>query len=688
MKKDMLELRKRAEEALQGQQDDDRELSQEEMQNLIHELRVHQIELEMQNEELRRAQLEIEASRNRYSDLYDFAPVGYITVSEKGLILEANLTICSMLGVDRNFLIKKPFSRYITNETQDTFFLHRQKLFETKDKQTYGLKLLNKDDTPFDAQLECIAIEDDRGNITQIRAAITDITDRKMAEEALRESEEKYRDLFNKAPNVYFSISAIDGSILNCNDKAMQLLGYDHETLLGMKILDLYENTSEGLPKATEIFNRFKKGESIRDVELLMKHKDGHPIWISLSFEPVKNREGDIIESRSMVIDISERKRFESQLRKDQRMEAISTLTGGIAHQFNNALSAVSLNLEIIEMGTDDKEMLAEHIDGMNRSIVRMADLTNQLLAYARGGKYQLKEIALNDLINMSLPLLNHAVGPPVELKKELSCDTWWVKVDVTQMQMVLIAIIKNAAESIEGDGCISIDCEEAEITNEMEKAFPGMQAVPLVCLSIEDNGKGMDEETKNRIFEPFFTTRFLGRGLGMAAAYGIVKNHDGFIFVDSELGKGTVVRIYLPVLKNHIDKKKKSSIKPLTGEITVLLIEDEEDVLVTSRKIVERLGYSVLEAKTGKEAIEICRTYEGAIDLAILDIDLPDIMGKTVYPLIKEVRPSMKVIVCSGYSIEVAPQDILDAGAHGFIQKPFSSSKLSEMFNEVLGNK
>jgi PAS domain S-box-containing protein len=555
MKKDELELRKRAEEALQGQQDEDRELSKEEMQHLIHELRVHQVELDMQNEELRRVQLEIEASRNRYSDLYDFAPVGYITASEKGLILEANLTICSMLWVERNFLIKKPFSRFITNETQDTYYFHRQKLFETKGKQTSELKLIRKDGTQFEAQLESIAIEDGKGNITQIRAAITDITDRKMAEEALRESEEKYRDLFNNAPNVYFSISAINGSIFNCNDKAVQLLGYDREMLLGMKILDLYANTSDGLPKATEIFNRIKEGESIRDVELQMKHKDGHPIWISLSVDPVKNREGDIIESRSVVIDISERKRFESQLRKAQKMEAISTLIGGIAYQFITALSVVSLNLEAIEMGRDDKEMLTEHIDEMNRSVDGMLGLTNQLLAYARGGKHQITKIALSDLIKMSLSLLNHVIGPPVELNTESSCDTWRVKVDITQMQMVLVAIIKNAADSIEGDGCISISCQEAEITNEMEMEFPGMRAVPLVCLSIEDNGKGMDEETKNRIFEPFFTTQFLGRGFGMAAAYGIVKNHDGFIFVDSELGKGTVVRIYLPVLKNHIEE-------------------------------------------------------------------------------------------------------------------------------------
>ncbi|MCJ7680644.1 MAG: response regulator, partial [Candidatus Aminicenantes bacterium] len=212
------------------------------------------------------------------------------------------------------------------------------------------------------------------------------------------------------------------------------------------------------------------------------------------------------------------------------------------------------------------------------------------------------------------------------------------------------------------------------------------------VCLTIEDDGKGMDEETRSGIFEPFFTTKFQGRGMGMAAVYGIVKNHDGFIYVDSELGKGTVVRIYLPAIEAKEEVKKEVVLGPTIelamGEGTILVIEDEEVLVELFRKILEILGYRVLEAKTGKEAVELAKTFDGQIDLALLDIKLPDMDGGRVYPLIMEARPDMKVIVCSGYSIDGPAQAILDAGAEGFIQKPFLIAPFAEKLKEVLEGK
>ena len=198
-----------------------------------------------------------------------------------------------------------------------------------------------------------------------------------------------------------------------------------------------------------------------------------------------------------------------------------------------------------------------------------------------------------------------------------------------------------------------------------------------------------MDEETSNRIFEPFFTTKFQGRGMGMAAAYGIVRNHDGFIYVDSELGKGTTIRIYLPDIDAKEEVKEDVVLSPAVklamGEGTILVIEDEEPLVDLFRQILERLGYRVLQAETGKEAIELAETFDGQIDLALLDIKLPDMEGGRIYPLIMEARPDLKVIVCSGYSIHGPAQDILDAGAQDFIQKPFSIATLSEKLKEVL---
>jgi CheY-like chemotaxis protein len=264
------------------------------------------------------------------------------------------------------------------------------------------------------------------------------------------------------------------------------------------------------------------------------------------------------------------------------------------------------------------------------------------------------------------------------------------VKADSTQMQIVLSAIIANSNEAIEVPGRIRISTRNMDLDQAFIEEHPSLMPGPHVCLSIEDDGKGMDEETRGRIFDPFFTTHFMGRGLGMASVYGIIKNHDGSITVDSEPGAGAVVRIYLPAIKAEEDVKRKVASRPElespTGKGTILVIEDEEDVMVLTRQVLETLGYRALAAETGKKAIEIAKTFDGQIDLALLDIKLSDMGGDEVYPFIMEARPNLKVIVCSGYSIDGPPQDILDAGAEGFIQKPFSISVIADKLKEVLG--
>jgi len=256
-------------------------------------------------------------------------------------------------------------------------------------------------------------------------------------------------------------------------------------------------------------------------------------------------------------------------------------------------------------------------------------------------------------------------------------------------MQMVLSAILANANEAIEDEGLIRITAGNKDLDEDFTKQHPGLKPGSYVCLTIEDDGEGMDEETKDGIFEPFFTTKFQGRGMGMAAVYGIIKSHDGWIYVDSERGKGTVVRIYLPAIEAKEEVKKEvEKVEIAMGEGTILVIEDEELLVDLFRQILERLGYRVLLAETGKEAVELAKTFDGQIDLALLDIKLPDMDGGRVYPLIMEARPDLKVIVCSGYSIHGPAQDIIDAGAEGFIQKPFSIAPFAEKLKEVLEGK
>ncbi|MBL7173867.1 MAG: response regulator [Desulfobacteraceae bacterium] len=400
-----------------------------------------------------------------------------------------------------------------------------------------------------------------------------------------------------------------------------------------------------------------------------------------------------------------EKKRLQAHLQQAQKMEAIATLAGGIAHQFNNALSSITGHTGLLEMEYPEDEKIMDYAKAMKQSAHRMAHLTSQLLAYARGGKYNPQTMSLSNFVEGTLPIIQHTLDPDIRLETDLPQDVMNVEVDRTQMQMVLSAIVAKSNEAIDPPGRIRISTRNMDIDQEFIKDHPGLTPGSYVCLSIEDDGKGMDEETRDRIFDPFFTTHFMGRGLGMASVYGIIKNHDGTTTVDSEIGKGTVVRIYLPAIPSAQARRAglpaieaeeeveegvvlRPQVELAMGEGTVLVIEDEEPLVKLFRQILEMLGYRVLEAMTGEEAVELAKTFDGQIDLALLDIKLPDMDGGRVYPLIMEVRPNLKVIVCSGYSINGPAQEILDAGAQAFIQKPFSISALAEKLKEVLEGK
>jgi signal transduction histidine kinase len=258
----------------------------------------------------------------------------------------------------------------------------------------------------------------------------------------------------------------------------------------------------------------------------------------------------------SLKKEIAERKRAEAekikltvQLQQIQKLEAIATLAGGIAHQFNNAISVIVGNIELLCFEKPEIEKNNTILDPIRHSANRMTQLTDQLLAYARGGKFQVEEISIGDFISSTLPLIQYNIKSTVGVKTDIPHDILRIKADLTQMQMVMSAIISNASEAIDCTGCIRITVRNIEITAENSKDFGGLKPGPYICLKIEDDGEGMDEETRKRVFEPFFSTKFTGRGLGMAAAYGIIKNHDGWISISSELGKGTTVFFYLPAI-------------------------------------------------------------------------------------------------------------------------------------------
>ena len=515
-----------------------------------------------------------------------------------------------------------------------------------------------------------------------------DITERKQVEETLKKERERFRVLVEEFP-VGVSIIGEDGRYQYLNPKFVQIFGYTLEDIpTGREwFKKAYPDKEYRNQVVSSWINdlKYKKFGESRLQTFAVTCKDGSEKIII--FRPVTMDTGDQFVVYS---DITERKFLEAQLQHTQKMEAIATLAGGIAHEFNNALTGITGNIELLNMDLPKEGGFNRYIDPMKASAHRMANLTNQLLAYARGGKYQPTTISLSDFIEDTLPILKSTIKPSIRVETDLPRVISKVKVDPTQMQMVLSAVLSNASEAIEGEGRIRINTGDEEIDEDFAKDHPDIEPGSYVCLTIEDDGKGMDEETRSKIFDPFFTTKFQGRGLGMAAVYGIIRNHDGWVLVDSKLDKWTVVRIYFPALKVEEEQVPEERVEGPKTEVamgtgTILVIEDEEIVMDLTHALLEGLGYRVLEAKTGKEAVDIAKGFDGDIDLALLDIKLPDIMGDKVYPLIMEARPNLKVIVCSGYSIDGPAQKIIDAGAQGFIQKPFTLKILAEKLKEVL---
>ena len=641
-----------------------------------------------------------------YATLIEVSPDAIVMTDLLGNIMVIN----SQAVVNHGYESKEEILSVVKN-AMDLFASHERErflqglnsLFATGIIRGVEYDLLRKDGTLFPGELNLSLVRDTAENPYVLVGTLRDVTERKRVTEDLKETGAKYKELYSeskRAKEVYDSlldtsadaivIYDMEGKIKYVNRAFEQIFGWAIDEAKGKSIEFLPESEKE-VTKA-HVKDIVEYGKTCCDFETKRFTKDGRVRDMSVSGSRYNDHEGRPAGMLLIFRDISEKKKIRAQLMQAKKMEAIATLAGGTAHQFNNALTSITGHTGLLEMEYPQDERIMEYAKAMKQSAVRMALLTRQLLAYARGGKYNPQTMLLSNFVEGALPVIQHILDPDIRLETDLPPDVMNVEVDRTQMQMVLSAIVANSNEAIDPPGRIRISTRNMDLDKEFTKDHPGLKPGPYVCLSIEDDGKGMDEETKNRIFEPFFTTHFIGRGLGMAAVYGIVTNHDGTITVDSEPGKGTVVNIYLPAVEG-VEKAKeevvlRSEAEPARGEGTILVIEDEEQVIMLIRRTLETAGYRVLEAMTGHEAVEIARTFDGDIDLALLDIKLPDMRGDRVYPLIMEARPDLKVIVCTGYSVDGPAREILDAGAQDFIQKPFSITSLSEKVTEVLEGK
>ena len=523
-----------------------------------------------------------------------------------------------------------------------------------------------------------------------------EIVKREKTEAALRKSQEKNKYLYeesNHAKEVYRSllhssadaivIYDLEGTVKYISPVFTQIFGWTLEELKGKQIPFLPEFEKESTMAI--IKDLVEKGTPCHGFETKRYTKDGRLLEVSISASRYDDHQGKPAGTLVILRDISEKKKFEAKLQYMERMEAIGTLAGGIAHDFNNLMMGMQGNISLILYDTDFSHPYNERLKNIEKLIQSGSELTRQLLGYARKGKYEVKAINLNQIVKYNSETFGRT-RKNITIHREFAEDLLAIKADESQIGQVLINLYINAADAMPDGGELilkTMNVTHKKMKNKRYDPKPGR----YVLLQVTDNGTGMDEKTMERIFEPFFTTKEMGggSGLGLASVYGIIKGHGGYIEVDSEKGLGTTFSIYLPASDQSVQKPSEPYEQVIKGDKTVLLVDDEEIVIDVAVELLKKLGYNVIEAGSGKEAIQLFGDGCDKIDMVILDMIMPDIGGGEVYDRIKEIDPQVKVLLSSGYSIDGQATDILERGCNSFIQKPFSMAVLSKKIREVL---
>jgi CheY-like chemotaxis protein len=368
-------------------------------------------------------------------------------------------------------------------------------------------------------------------------------------------------------------------------------------------------------------------------------------------------------------------------------MEAIGTLAGGIAHDFNNLLMGIVGNVSLISLDFDSSHPYYKRLKNIEKHVRSGADLTKQLLGFAKGGKYEVKLVDINDLLERSSKMFSRT-RKEIRIHKKYQKDIWAVEADPSQIEQVLLNLYVNAAQAMPGGGHLYLQTENVTL-NENYVRHLNAKKGDYVKMSVKDTGVGMDENTIKRIFDPFFTTkdRSRGTGLGLASAYGIIKNHGGIINAHSIIEQGSTFDVYLPASTRKIIQKVEANREILKGSETILLIDDEEIIIDIGEQILKRLGYRALMARSGKKAIEIYQANKNKIDIVILDMIMPDMGGGETYDRLKKINPEIKVLLSSGYSIDGQASEIMNRGCNGFIQKPFNVEQLAMKIRGILSN-
>ena len=526
-----------------------------------------------------------------------------------------------------------------------------------------------------------------------------DISDRARAEDAVRKSERNFMELYEasrKSEELYRSLLHSSADAIVIYDMAgltqyvspafTQIFGWALEEVTGRHIPFLPESEKGRTMKVA--LDLAEKGIPCRGFQTKRNTKDGRTLHVSISASRYADHEGNPGGMLVILRDISEMKELEAQFLQAQKMESIGTLAGGVAHDFNNLLMAIQGNVSLLLMGKSPEHPDHAWLKKIEKCVADGANLTRQMLGFARGGKYAVETTDLNSLLRNSIDLFG-STKKEISIHSEYEPDLMASHVDRGQIEQVLMNIFVNASHAMPGGGELHIKTRNIVLDAAFTAPYDA-QPGKHVKIAVRDTGTGIHPENLKRIFDPFFTTKEVGRGtgLGLASAYGIVRNHDGFITVESEIGKGTEFCIYLPAVPSTKPSRKSAQKNEdlfVHGEGTILLVDDEDIILEVGVPILETLGYQVKVAKNGTEALETYRLAGNGIDLVILDMIMPDMSGSEVFDRLKAMNADVKVLLASGYSIDGPAAGIMARGCSGFIQKPFIPSKLSCLLGDLL---
>lgn len=539
-------------------------------------------------------------------------------------------------------------------------------------------------------------IKNDRGQLVEILAVGIDITDRKQVEEALRKSEETFRSITEQITDAVF-ITDYQGVITYISPAVNEIFGFAVKEMVGRHFLEYVAEDQH--TKALEKFSSVvSNGGLLTNFELILKRKGNNSFPGEVNATRFES-EGKTIGTLGLIRDVSERRKAEAekdklrtQLQQAQKMEAVGTLAGGISHDFNNLLQAISgyTQLLILDKNEDDPDL--EQLTAIQEAGERAAALVRQLLLFSRKAETERQPLNPNLIIEQARKILERTIPKMIDIELHPGGRLWYVNADPVQIEQVVLNLGSNAADAMPEGGRLVVETKNVTLDDDYTRSRMGIEPGKYVQITVSDTGHGIEKEDVEHIFEPFFTTKAIGKGtgLGLASVYGIVKGHGGYIYCYSEIGQGTTFRIYLPAARSSKDQTKIKAVrKPMaTGSERILLVDDEEMIRNYAMRALKRFGYEVLTASNGEEALEIYCKETKTVELVILDIGMPGMGGHKCMRRLMEVNPSVRVIISSGYSKNGSLKETLKSGAAAFVGKPYDLDNLLNTVRMVLDRK